>query len=250
MAPLKNILYLFDVDGTLTKSRQIIKEEVRNFLFQELSPRGAVGIVSGSDFAKVSEQMGGAEVLSQFDYVFCENGLMYYRKGELINKKDILEYMGEQKLQKVINFCLGYLSKLELPAKRGTFIEFRSGMINVSPVGRSCSQEEREQFAAYDVQHKVREAFVEALKKEFSDFALTFALGGQISIDIFPEGWDKTYCLNHVENDNFSEIHFFGDKTDLGGNDCEIYNDARTIGHKVMTPEDTIVQLKKLLSLS
>lgn len=29
---------------------------------------------------------------------------------------------------------------------------------------------------------------------------------------VFPRGWDKTFCLQFVENE-FSEIHFFGDKT-------------------------------------
>lgn len=29
---------------------------------------------------------------------------------------------------------------------------------------------------------------------------------------VFPRGWDKTFCLQYVENE-FSEIHFFGDKT-------------------------------------
>ena len=33
---------------------------------------------------------------------------------------------------------------------RGTFIEFRNGMLNVSPVGRNCTKEERDQFEAYD----------------------------------------------------------------------------------------------------
>lgn len=58
--------------------------------------------------------------------------------------------MGEEKLQQFINFSLSYMSNLTLPVKRGTFIEFRNGMINVCPVGRSCSQAEREQFGAYD----------------------------------------------------------------------------------------------------
>lgn len=31
---------------------------------------------------------------------------------------------------------------------------------------------------------------------------------------VFPRGWDKTFCLQFVENE-FSEIHFFGDKTYL-----------------------------------
>lgn len=44
--------------------------------------------------------------------------------------------MGEEKLQTFINFVLGYLSKIILPIKRGTFVEFRSGMLNISPIGK------------------------------------------------------------------------------------------------------------------
>ena len=33
---------------------------------------------------------------------------------------------------------------------RGTFIEFRSGLINVSPIGRNCTQAERDEFEKYD----------------------------------------------------------------------------------------------------
>jgi hydroxymethylpyrimidine pyrophosphatase-like HAD family hydrolase len=43
--------------------------------------------------------------------------------------------------------------------------------------------------------HKIRETFVSLLEKEFADFGLKFSIGGQISFDVFPEGWDKTYCL-------------------------------------------------------
>ena len=51
------------------------------------------------------------------------------------------------------------------------------------------------------------------MKKEFADLNLTFSIGGQISFDVFPTGWDKTYCLNFVKAEDFDEIHFFGDKT-------------------------------------
>ncbi len=33
---------------------------------------------------------------------------------------------------------------------RGTFIEFRNGLINICPIGRNCSQEERVEFFEYD----------------------------------------------------------------------------------------------------
>ena len=53
-------------------------------------------------------------------------------------------------------------------------------------------------------------------------------------------GWDKTYCLRFVEGMGFKEIHFFGDKTGAGGNDHEIFEDRRTIGHTVSSPEESV----------
>lgn len=57
-----------------------------------------------------------------------------------------------------------------------------------------------------------RKTFVETLKQKFGHLGLTYSIGGQISFDVFPQGWDKTYCLQYIEKD-FDEIHFFGDKT-------------------------------------
>ena len=79
--------------------------------------------------------------------------------------------------------------------------------------------QERNDYEAFDKTANIRRDFVAALKKEFPDYGLTFSIGGQISFDVFPTGWDKTYCLQHVvkEGDGyFKEIHFFGDKTYKG----------------------------------
>jgi hypothetical protein len=48
------------------------------------------------------------------------------------------------------NCSIGSFSVFFYIYYRGTFIEFRSSMINICPVGRSCSQKEREEFSAYD----------------------------------------------------------------------------------------------------
>lgn len=72
---------------------------------------------------------------------------------------------------------------------------------------------------------------------------------------MFPSGWDKTYCLQHLASEKnisgveYTTIHFFGDKADQGGNDYEIYEDKRTIGHKVKSPEDTMRILKELFDV-
>ncbi|PIK52595.1 hypothetical protein BSL78_10499 [Apostichopus japonicus] len=211
----------------------------------KLSEKVTVGLVGGSDHCKILEQMGGDYALEKYSYIFSENGVIAYKDGKLFHEMSIAKHMGEEKLQDFINFSLKYLSELRLPVKRGVFIEFRKGMLNVCPVGRSCTQAERLQFAELDGKEKIREKMVEAFEKKFADSGLQFSIGGQISVDIFPAGWDKTYCLQFVEKD-FKEIYFFGDKTWKGGNDHEIFNDSRTKGTTVKGPADTRQKLEEL----
>ena len=126
----------------------------------------------------------------------------------------------------------------------GTFIEFRKGMLNISPIGRACSKPERDAFEEYDKEHHIRSTMVSTLREQFAAYNLTFSIGGQISFDVFPKGWDKTYCLQYLTD--FSTVHFFGDKTFPGGNDHEIFEDARTEGHTVTSPDDTMAQCRAL----
>eukprot|EP00177_Eucheuma_denticulatum_P008031 GFKZ01014623.1.p1 GENE.GFKZ01014623.1~~GFKZ01014623.1.p1 ORF type:complete len:250 (-),score=55.42 GFKZ01014623.1:203-952(-) len=238
----QKVIALFDVDGTLTLPRLKATNEMIEFL-KELRSKVVIGMVGGSDLKKQKEQLGD-DVLSMFDYTFSENGLVAYKGEELIAEASITKHLGEERLQALLNFVLRYVADLDIPVKRGTFIEFRKGMLNVSPIGRNCSQKERCEFEEYDKGAKVRERFVETLKEKFADYGLTYSIGGQISFDVFPTGWDKTYALQFVER--FPEIHFFGDKTYKGGNDYEIYESERTIGHSVKNPDETMAICKEL----
>lgn len=114
----------------------------------------------------------------------------------------------------MINFCLRYVADLKIPVKTGTFVEFRTGLINVSPIGRNCTQEERDEFVKFDKENHILVNLRKALLDKFGEkMNLTISIGGQISVDCFPNGWNKTYALQHVENGGYKEIHFFGDKT-------------------------------------
>jgi phosphomannomutase len=119
-------------------------------------------------------------------------------------------------------------------------------MLNISPIGRNCSREERNDYEKFDLANDIRKNMVEAMRKEFADLEMTYSIGGQISFDCFPTGWDKTYCLKYVDPADFDEVHFFGDKTFEGGNDFEIFSHERTIGHTVTSPEDTKAQCTEL----
>lgn len=68
-------------------------------------------------------------------------------------------------------------------------------------------------------------------------------------MDVFPQGWDKTYCLQFVEKDfSKGKIHFFGDKTFEGGNDYEIYNHKDVIGHSVKSFHDTMKLVEAMIA--
>jgi phosphomannomutase len=162
-------------------------------------------------------------------------------------RQSLREHLGEARLKEFINFTLAYLSTIDIPVKRGTFIEFRTGMLNVSPIGRNCSQAERDAFEAYDKEHGVRATMVEVLQKRFAHFNLKYSIGGQISFDVFPVGWDKTFCLRYLTGDGFSDIHFWGDKTFPGGNDYEIATSPLVKGHTTTGPEDTMKQVRETL---
>jgi phosphomannomutase len=281
MAPENpRIIALFDVDGTLTIPRGEITSDMMEFM-KALSKKITVGIVGGSDLPKQEEQLGEG-IASVFPYNFSQNGLVAYKDGSLQEVQTISKFLGEDNVKRIVNWTLRYLADVDIPIKvsfttvwstyfhesknphistysgyryrlrsqlvtqRGTFIEFRSGMMNISPIGRNCSREERNDYEKIDLERGIRTNMVAAMKKEFADLNLTYSIGGQISFDLFPTGWDKTYCLRFLNEEDFDEVHFFGDKTFEGGNDFEIYTSERTIGHTVTSPEDTKEQCTKL----
>ena len=181
----------------------------------------------------------------EYDFLFSENGLVAFKAGVLLKATSFKDHLGEEKLKKLINFILAYIAHLDIPIKRGTFVEFRNGMLNVSPIGRNCSQTERDDFEKYDKEARSAKRWSMFCEEHnLMEYNLTYSIGGQISFDVFPSGWDKTFCLQFVEND-FDEIHFFGDKTQKGGNDHEIFSSPRTIGLRSHLPEDTREQVRQ-----
>jgi len=233
----KKILALFDIDGTLTEPRKKISLHMKKHM-SELSNIITIGVIGGSDMTKQIEQLG-EDVLQSYKYSFSENGLVAYSDGQLLNSQTFIDYIGNDNYKIFINDVLHYLSTIDIPVKRGTFIEFRSGMINISPIGRSCSTVERDEFEKYDKIHNIRSKMIDYLQNRHEHLNLKYSIGGQISFDVFPKGWDKTYCLQFINFNDYDEVHFFGDKTYEGGNDYEIFTHPNIIGHSVSSPENT-----------
>lgn len=185
----------------------------------------------GSDLPKQEEQLGQG-IVDVFPYNFSQNGLVAYEEGKLLEVQTISKHLGEDNIKRIVNWVMKYLSDVDIPIKvrkrnylilvcihltrcffpslqRGTFIEFRSGMLNISPIGRNCSREERNDYEKVDLANNIRKDMVAAMQKEFADLNLTYSIGGQISFDCFPTGWDKTYCLKFLAESDFDEVSLF-----------------------------------------
>ncbi len=144
-------------------------------LLHELRKQVAIGFVGGSNLPKQQEQLGSASVnvISLFDFSFAENGLTAYKSGVPLASQSFIKWLGEPRYKELVNFILHYVADLDIPIKRGTFVEFRNGMINVSPIGRNASIDERNEYERYDKEHKIRETFVGILREKFADLGLT-----------------------------------------------------------------------------
>lgn len=241
------IFLLYDIDGTLTHPRQKINQDMIDFLYElKLNPNIVLGIVGGSDFEKAKEQIG-EKIFDIFDYVFSENGLIFYKNGILSHCFSILSYVSKYQLDQFVSYAQNYIDNLNIePLKKtSNFVEIRNGMINISPIGRNCTIQERNHFENCDKIHKIRETMIEDLKCNFANLQFDYSIGGQISFDVFPRGNNKTFCLDYLKE--FDQIYFFGDKVHKGGNDHEIYIDKRVFGKAVTSYKDTINLCKDIL---
>jgi HAD superfamily hydrolase (TIGR01484 family) len=145
-------------------------------LLSALRHKVAIGFVGGSDLAKQQEQLGtpSIPVTNLFDFCFAENGLTAIRMGVPLASHSFIKWIGEDNYKKLVRFILHYVADLDIPVKRGTFVEFRNGMINVSPIGRNATVQERNEYEKFDLEHKIREKFVQAMREQFPDLGLTY----------------------------------------------------------------------------
>jgi len=243
---------IFDMDGTLSESRQPISDEMIDCL-RKIPNSYKKYLVTGSDMAKIEEQIPEDVLLEVFDKVFACNGTRVFNtrldlddetrpiEPELIHSVTLKDFYSDSDLNHIVNTLLKLAHETHTKIKTGTFIEWRDSQINFSVVGRNCTTEQREDYIKWDKKSKERKKLVEQLEDKFQGWGLSFRLGGQISIDITRQGWDKSYAFSNI-SEKPEDCVFFGDKIVPGGNDYDI---AVLCGkyHDVQGAADTILAL-------
>lgn len=206
-----NIKFLFDVDGTLTPSRQKIDQDFRYF-FANFMHRYPVYLVTGSDKQKTVEQIG--------EDLFNKAVMSFNCSGNEVWVRDTLVYKHDWDLpDDVEDYLSKFLSKSKFPIRTGNHIEKRNGCVNFSVVGRNAGIEERKAYIKWDKETSERVHLVENITDIFPNIEVV--VGGETGLDIFDLGRDKSQVVDKIRTSN-DVIYFFGDQIQKYGNDYSV----------------------------
>ncbi len=207
------MIYIFDVDGTLTPSRDTMDIQFANW-FEHFATHNAVYLASGSDRQKTLEQ------IPEHIYNLCVR--VYQCSGNSVWEQSRNICNSDWKLPEEPRFYLEDVLKYsEFHIKTGCHFDERPGLFNFSVLGRNANKEQRETYVYHDYYMQERIQISEDFNLRFSDkFGILSQVAGETGIDITPVGKGKEQILD--EFDPVTHITFFGDKTQMGGNDFEI----------------------------
>lgn len=240
-------LIVFDLDGTLAKSKSPIDEEMGQLL-KSLLRGHQVAIISGGDWPQFEKQVlnhlpQNTEVKKLSNLPTC--GTKFYRYKNGWEKLYAETFMDEEK-RKILDSLNKALAEVDLDIKKiwGDQIEDRGSQITFSALGQNAPLEAKK---GWDDNFAKRKKIVEHLKKPLKEFSI--GMGGTTSIDITKPGIDKAYGikkLKDVLDFDISEMLFIGDALFEGGNDYP----ARKTGVdfiQVRDPEETKMIIRTIV---
>ena len=229
--------FIFDVDGTLTESRQQINLSFMAYMIV-FACKYDVYLVTGSDRAKTIEQVG-------LD-LYNRSQKVYNCSGSDVYVKDKNVYRSQWKpTRSLINFLSDELDYSTFPHKTGNHIEHRPGGINFSILGRGDdSMKHRKEYVKWDINTTERILMADRIKSEFP--YLNIQIGGETGLDISDS--DKSQIIRDFRKGD--EIYFYGDMMKEGQNDYPLAKALKDMGgfpYHVKNWEDTITRLSEFM---
>jgi phosphomannomutase len=238
------VIYLFDMDGTLTPSRQPMTEKFAKWFYDFIN-KNETYIVTGSDIGKIKDQIP-ENIYEKIGGIYASMGNELYKKGKIVYRRDF------KPKKSLLKHLEAYRKNTKYPGQLyPNYIEKRCGMINFCVLGRDCPNEARVEYGKWDAVNGERLEIQKELTKLFKE--LDIVIGGAISIDIVPKGFGKEQVADRVRKTYpKSLIVFVGDRTEEGGNDYSLAQRLLQLGNSeviaVKDPEDTIKCLENYMT--
>lgn len=246
----------FDIDHTLGPSKVPIPKEVA-MLLMELMKKFEICVISGRSFEQFLAQVIGqlpipdAELLKHL-HCLPAQGTQYYRfTDEEGWEKVYAFYLRDEEVKKIFAIVkqvakeMGYWRK-ENRENGDVILENRKSQVTFAAIDTGADIEVKR---AFDPDCSKREAMIVRMRELAPEFE--YKLGGNTSIDITLPGMDKSFGMKRLIEElgiSKSEILYFGDMTQPGGNDYPIVQmgiDTVTVGEWY----DTIFAMKAMLGM-
>jgi len=216
-------LIIFDLDGTLTESKQKVDNEMAGLVCNLLS-RTKVAVISGGNFPQFQKQFieilpCQPSVLENLYIAPLSGGSLFtFKKGQWTAlHEDLMSKEERKKITDAFETVFKETNFVPAPKIYGALIEDRGGQITFSGLGQDAPPELKKQWDPVNRQKLILKT---ALDKYLPEFEVR--MGGSTSIDVSHKGINKAYGIHKISkylSIPENEMLFVGDAIYEGGND-------------------------------
>lgn len=224
--------YIFDMDGTITHSRQTIENDMAAALTLLKRMGSDVVVISGAERQRIEKQINYLDV----SYVLAQSGAdsPFWQK-KMTERDEVEVWRHVVKIQKrLIEYNWGKGPEDE------RFVENRGGQITFSLTGFDCDLEVKKNF---DPDNRRRQSILTEVP--FHSLNLECRISGSTGFDYTYKDSNKGKNLERLlKKLNWDKDHciYFGDKLMKGGGDETVVGVMKTV--QVDGPEDLLEKLK------
>lgn len=240
----------FDLDGTLTRSRQNLEQDMAALL-TKLTDKYTVAVMSGGGFPQYQKQflthLEPEINLKKLILLPTSGAALYTYQND--TWAPVYEYQfSEEDVEKVttaITRALDTSGYNDISPIHGTQTQIRGTQISWSALGDEAPIEEKE---VWDPNQKKRMEIIPHLKLLLPDFSVR--LGGTTTIDITLKGKNKAFGIRELAKHTSTseeDILYIGDALYEGGNDAAVL-ETNADTRKTDGPEETAKIISELLA--
>ncbi len=242
-------LLIFDLDGTITKSKAPVGADIADLIIKLIS-KFKVAVISGGGYPQFQTQFIGNlpksdQNLSNLFLLPTSGTKLFIWDGEWKEKyAENLSLKEKEKILSALRWVMNSPAYEKPQAIYGDIIEDRGSQITFSALGQKAPAELK---YSWDPTRSKREHIASMLKIRIPEFDIR--VGGATSVDVTRKGVNKAYGISKLEQFlkiSLDDIIFVGDALFFGGNDYPV----KSIGIdciSVKGPEETSAIMRSWL---
>ncbi len=238
---------IFDVDGTVCESCQPLDPKMVKRLNQ-LGKSYTLAFISGSSVHHLQKQISSQ--LFAPHHLLGTSGCEYIRAEQRLKSSLPLfeaiynETLSQKEKAEIITTVKELIVTFNIKSKTTPEdqLQDRGSQITLSAIGRNANKNLKNKF---DPEGKKRNIWRRWLNIKLPVGRYDVRVGGTTSIDITRKGMNKAYGIRRfaeINKFNFSDMIFYGDRLEPGGNDHSVLTLLDCV--PVKNPTDTLLHLK------